>query len=250
MRFRAKISQELLPILYNLTVNLEKICELTVILIDEDYFRVTAIGENQESPRCYAELQSSELFFEYKIESQSANTIVFEIGLAQLTKALASGKLATHGQLKLVKRDAKSCLSFETKAHESVLAVDIVHDIPIRLLRTADMIYHQPPVVPSPTVALELPKSKLMKTIIDKMMKFSKFVEIAANQSRGLIFRIDHSSAVIQTYYNNLQPRFVGELTFENSRNNHVTIRINLKSLSSILSLNNVIFDSASICKF
>lgn len=125
-------------------------------------------------------------------------------------RALGSGKSSNSSQLKLVKRDGRPCLCFETKAHESALSIDITHDIPIKVdykyvfvcadtmlctvcmdsmcvhicifrlyswctrqvihiclqvLKVSDMAYHLPPVMRAPTVALDLPRSKLMKTV-------------------------------------------------------------------------------------
>lgn len=50
-----------------------------------------------------------------------------------IVRALGSGKSSNSSQLKLVKRDGRPCLCFETKAHESALSIDITHDIPIKV---------------------------------------------------------------------------------------------------------------------
>ena len=108
-----------------------------------------------------------------------------------------------------------------------------------------------PPSVPSPKVALDLPKTKLMKTIIDKLTKITKSIHMSANQSGKLVFIAEHpSGAVIKTFYNSLQPRYIGDLNPENSKDNQVTVKLNLKILSLVLNLNNLPLENASFCKY
>ncbi len=249
MKFRAKISKELLAVFSGVILTMEKIGGSAAILLMEDTLRISVISESIETPRCYAELKSAVLFSEYKIESQSDNTILFEIGLSQLSKALASGKYSSQCQVKLVKRDDKACLCFETKAVESVMSVDVSHDIPIRVLKPSEVIYYLPPDIPAPRVALDLPKSKLLKTIVDKMLKFSKHVHITAVQSGRMVLKADHSSAIIRTYYNGLQSRYVGNMTPERDVDNQASVKLNLRKLSAVLNMNHLMYDAASLCK-
>lgn len=63
------------------------------------------------------------------------------------------------------------------------MQIDIIHDIPIKVLKSSDIIYYMPPQVPPPMVALELPRNnKLMRTIVDKMAKISRNVHVSASQ--------------------------------------------------------------------
>lgn len=236
--------------LHGVVSTIEKIGENAAVLLTEDSIRLAVISESIETPRCYSELKSAVLFSEYKIESQSENTILFEIGLSQLSKALASGKYSSQCQIKLVKRDNKACLCIETKANESIMSVDVLHDIPIRVLKPTEVIYYMPPEIPAPRVALDLPKNKLMKTIVDKMLKFSKHVSITAYQSGRLVLKAEHSSAVIRTYYNGMQPRYVGAMDPISDVDNQASVKLNLRKLSTVLNLNNLMYDTASLCKF
>lgn len=249
MKFRAKLSKEFLLVLHGITTTLEKVSENVAVLLNEDAVRLAVIPESLETPRCYAELKANILFMDYKIESQSENTILFEVGLSQLSKALASGKYSSQCQIKLVKRDNKPCLCVETKANESVMSVDVLHDIPIRVLKPSEVVFYLPPQVPRPQVALDLPKNKLLKTIVDKMMKFSKHVSVNAFQSGRLILCAEHSSAIIRTYYSGLQPRYVGDMRPEVDVENKAALKWNLRKFSTVLNLNNVLYDSASLCK-
>ena len=191
------------------------------------------------------------LFSDYKIESQNDNLILFEIGISQLSRALMSGKSSASILLKLAKRDNNPCLCFEIKAQDSPLMIDVAHDIPIKVLKSTDVIYYVPPTVPPPKVALDLPKTKLMKTIIDKLTKLTKSIHMKASQSGKLVFIAEHpSGAIIKTFYNSLQPRYIGELSPESSRDNEVTVKLNLKILSLVLNMHNLSVENASFCKY
>lgn len=249
MKFRAKITKECLVTLHNVIVTFERIASCATIYLDEESVRISLISESIDSPKCFAELNAINLFSEYRIESQSANTILFEINLNQFSKALASGKVATQSQLKLVKREDRPCLCFETKADESILSVDVYHDIPLKLMKSNEMVHFMPPELPQPTVALDLPKGKLIKTIVDKMTKFAKHVQITANQSGRLALRADHSSVTINTYYPGLQARYVGDLNPTRDINNQVVCKLNLRKLSTVLNMNNLSVEHATLCK-
>lgn len=232
---------------HGLISTLERLTETVVVYLTEECMRLAVVTIGVDTPRCFSELNCTQLFTEYLVESQAGNTILFEIGLNQLVKALDSGKSSSQCQLKLVKRNGKSCLCFETKASESVISVDLVHDMPIRLMRSTDIAHHMPPQVTSPLVALQLPRTKLMKTIIDKMMKFSKSVHMEAFQSGRLIFSVDHSAASIKTYYNGLEPVFVGDLEPAEHMDNRVAVKLNLRRLSAVINFSSLSYNNASL---
>ena len=250
MKFRAKISKDNLVTLHNVILTFERIASCATIYLDEESVRISLISESIDAPRCFAELSAVNLFSEYRIESQSANTILFEINLSQFSKALASGKVASQSQLKLVKREDRPCLCFETKADESILSVDVYHDIPLKLMKSNEMVHFMPPDMPQPTVALDLPKGKLIKTIIDKMSKFSKHVQITANQSGRLALRADHSSVTINTYYPGLHARYVGDLNPARDINNQIVCKLNLRKLSTVLNMYNLPVEHATLCEY
>jgi HUS1 checkpoint protein len=204
MRFKARITNENLGLLFGVTSTLERIGQTTALYLDQEFVRLAVMTESPDTPKVYAELRADAVFQDYRIESQSDNTIFFEIELDLLSRALSSGKNAPVCNIKLVKRGLKPCLCLETRA----LEVEIVHDIPIKIMRASEIVYYRPPPVPPPTVALDLPRGRLMKTIVDRMGKIVKQVQVVAEQSGRIIFSVDHSSAMIKTYYAGLQPRF------------------------------------------
>lgn len=241
MRFRARIDKESLLVLLGVTSTLEKISVTSAIFLNESCIRIAAVTENMDSPRCYSELKVNILFSEYRIESQSSNTILLELNMSHFTRALGSGKNSGICQIKLVKRGLKAFLCFEAKSVEG-LSVDITHDIPIRVLKSSDIVYYIPPDVPPPSVSLEIPKHKLMRSIIDRMSRIAKQIDLTANQNGRLIFRVDHGSAIIKTFYNGLQPRFEGNLDPAVDSDNTASVRLDIRKLSLILNFNHLIY--------
>lgn len=238
MRFRGRISNDKLLTLHAIIATFEKIGGRVVMLLDEEVFRLSLVKESIESPRCYAELNVAELFTDYKIQSQTQNTILFEMSLHNLSQAFSSGKAANQCQLKLVKRNSLPCLCFETKANESSLSVDVVHDIPVVILRFSDTLFHTPPEVSPPTVALDLPThNRLMKTVVDRMTRLNKHTQMTASQNGHIVFRTAHTSADISTHFSGLRPRFVGDLVPAAHMDNQATVKLLLRGLGHVLNL-------------
>lgn len=248
MKFRALMQKEAVLMIHSITSTLERIGSTAVIFLNQECIRIAVSTDSADVPKCYSELDPNTLFpDDYRIESQSGNTILFEIGLDHLTRALASGKNATQSQIKLVKRGQTPCLCFEAKDPDS-LAVDIIHDIPIKVLKPSDIIYFMPPDVPPPMVALELPRNnKLMRVIIDKMSKISKNVHLSASQTGRIIFRAEHSTATIKTFYNGLQTKFLGDLDENNDRENKAAVKLDIRKLSVVLNHSSLPVHTASL---
>ena len=126
MKFRARLRKESVLTIHSVTSTLQKIGSTAAIFLNEECIRIAVITDSADTPKCYSELDPKVLFpDDYRIESQSGNTILFEIGLDHLSRALASGKNAAHSQFKLVKRGVTPCLCYEAKDSDS-LAVSIL----------------------------------------------------------------------------------------------------------------------------
>ena len=141
MRFKAKITSEFVCVLHGVTAALERVGQTAAMYLDEDFIRLSVSTESPDTTKVFAELNKSVLFEEYRIESQSENTILFEIELDLLSRALSSGKNAHICYLKLAKRGQRPCFCLETKASE----VEIVHDIPVKIVRASDIVSYRPP---------------------------------------------------------------------------------------------------------
>lgn len=125
MKFRARLRKESVVTINSVTSTMQKIGATAAIFLNEECIRIAVITECADSCRCYSQLDPKILFpDDYRIESQSSNTILFEIGLDHLSRALTSGRNATQSQFKLVKRGVTPCLCYEAKDSDS-LAVSV-----------------------------------------------------------------------------------------------------------------------------
>ena len=237
MRFRAKINNQQQALISGVCAACERVGSTAAIYLDVDFFRISVIVPSPDSPQVYCELGADTVFSEYRIESRNDNKILFEVELEHLTRAICSGKNARQCQMKLLKRDLLPFLSFEAKA----LDMDIMHDIPIRVMKPSDIIYYTPPVVSPATVALSLPCSKLFKTVVDRMGKMSKLALLTAEQTGRLVFKVEHSSAVIRTYHAGLLPR--DDLDMEAK----AVVKADLRKLSTIMNFHSMQWDNACL---
>jgi hypothetical protein len=250
MRFRAVIERDYLFNLFAISSSIEKIGQSCVIILNEDFIRISLMPLNLDSIRCFCEVQANNLFSEYRINSNNSNSIMFQININHLTKALMSGKSAIESILKLVKRSDSPCLCFEAKASGG-LTVDIIHDIPIKLMKVEDIIHYMPPQTSPPKVALQLSKVKHIRTIVEKMIKFTKSIEITVSQLGRLSLK-SHTPGMctISTYVNGLLPQYESNLNIETDQNNTATVSIDIKKFSTILNASQILTHSALLCKY
>jgi hypothetical protein len=113
---------------------------------------------------------------------------LFEISIQNLLDALNSAKRAPQVSIKLTKRHGQPVLCVETRAME----VDVVHDIPIVVMRSSEYEYYRPPDVPPPQVQLELPNSKMFKTVVDRCKNLTKILSIHGKMEGSLTVRDVH----------------------------------------------------------
>lgn len=247
MRFKARIGKENLIALHSVISSLERIGLRAALHLSPESIKISVIANAIDDPRCFCEVSSDKMFHDYRIESQSDNSILFEIGLDLLSIALKSGLSADICQLKLVKRGSKPCLCFEAQASHTATILDVKHDIPIRVQKASDIVYYQPPEVPPPDTALQLPRSKLLRTIIDKMARFGKSMKITSSQLGQLSFQIAsyQSSVDIKTFVPNLTPIYTETMDRATYSNNVASVNVDINKLSAILRLHDLKWDNA-----
>ena len=248
MRFRATLERDALLLLLNTVTSMEKISDDAVLYLTAEAVRISPTSPSIDAIRCFCEIQSCQIFSDYRINSNSNDTMLLQLSLSHLSKALNSGKNALVCMLKLVKQDNLPFLRFEAKASGG-LTIDIVHDIPIQILKASEIIHYLPPTdIPPPTVALKLSRCKVMKNIIDRMKNFSKSVELVAYQTGRIIFRVN-SSCLINTYINGLQP-FFGTLDEQQDRNNVINVTVDNRKLYTLFNIPQLHSNPSLICKF
>jgi hypothetical protein len=115
MRFKARLMKDNLLVLSSVLSMLERVGTTAVVYLNPENIRLAVVTESPDSPKIFSEFKQENIFFDYRIESQNSNSILFEIEIALLLQALASGKHAPQCLLKLVKRGPKPFLCFESR---------------------------------------------------------------------------------------------------------------------------------------
>jgi hypothetical protein len=124
-------------------------------------------------------------------------------------------------------------------------AINIEHDIPLKMMKPADIVHYLPPELPPPTVALELPKGKLIRTMIDRLGRISKNIDVTGYQTGRLVFRVEHSSASIKSLYSGVQPYFDGNLDEDVDAENVATVGIEVRKFSQVIGLSALMYSRA-----
>lgn len=257
MRFRSRLSREGISLLLATFTAMASVHTSALILLDPVYFRVSVVSESIENPRGYLEIVAHELFSDYKVESAADNRIACEVSLPLLLQALSSGKNATQAVIKLSKRSSDSiqshdrngssnslqqpCLSIVLDGADQLLNVDVLHEIPLRLLKVIassffplSSLYYllviiewllikvtevltlvsQPDISP-PNVSFSLPsKKKLFRNLIERLAKLARTITLRGtvcssqlNQARLTVTAVsDASSGVtVNSFFGGLQ---------------------------------------------
>lgn len=259
MRFKCQLSSASVETCLALLTVMTKISTLGAICLAPSSLRIALITELAEMPRAYAELPSS-MFDDFRVESQSENCILFEIGLDFLLKSFqsAAGASSSTCLLKLVKRDALPCLAASFSDRE----IEVCHDIPVKLMPMTDLLYYSPPATPPPALSIELiSRVKLLRTVVDRMARISRELLLRAEgASSRFIVAIEDPSAVVKTFFNHL-PMQTSEgrqrLEEENNdddddegvaeRGGIVEVKVDSRRLAMVLSLSSLPLASASM---
>ena len=114
------------------------------------------------------------------------------------------------------------------------MEVDVVHDIPIVLMRASEYEYYRPPDVPPPQVQLELPTAKGFKNVIDRLKNLSRSVVLSGDMAGSLTLRADTEGVTIQTFFTNLTPRFES-LDEDTCASNKCKLKVDAKKMANVL---------------
>ena len=89
MRFRARLGNEHIQLIYSLIGQIARIKPEAIIHLDREKVRIST--KDSDGISCFSELQATGgIFLDHKIESVANNAIVFEIDLLQWRTALQS----------------------------------------------------------------------------------------------------------------------------------------------------------------
>jgi hypothetical protein len=268
MRFKARFTREQGQLLHQIMSSLEKIAKGAVIHISRKALRIMVVTDalTVDAPFGLAEFECDEIFEDLRIESANDNAILLKIEqLGLLTWAMASVKQATGlSQLKLVKRGDRPCLCFETKPGDmnDGAAVKVQHDIPIRVLHVLELKEYMPPATPPPDVCLELPRSRIFRSVVEKSNKFGRKMIVHGKQAGSLALHVEDGMIAVQTYLSPLEPvALVGPNEHDDDDNNHhhfemdeldddareARVKVDIRKLSQVLNLQSVPWEHALV---
>lgn len=153
---------------------------------------------------CFVKLQAARMFKNYIVQSRSSNQIAFVCDIQHVSQALSSGKESNVVMMRLLKRGDESLLCFKTCS----IDVDIVQSVPIRVIpiETATRICMEPDL-PLPEIAMELPPSHLLRSLVDRLKVIDRTIVIAADKNGTLRFKIHTEVLQLQTVFVNLKHR-------------------------------------------
>lgn len=252
MRFKARLLKENTVFLHALTSSFQKLGTVGAFYLHPERVNINVISDNIDSPKCYAELDTKQMFMDYRIESQSDNAILFEISpLALLSDALGSGKSCDVCVLKLVKVNNRPYLRIEAQ-HSSTAQIGISQNIPIKVMRAVEISYYMPPQVSPPQVSLYLPRNKMFRTIVDKLNKFSKSMVIVGEQAGALALHISQVNINIKTIVSGLIPvldmeGMEGEHEQRRIHKNKASIKVDTRKLSAVLNLTHLPWENSRL---
>lgn len=205
MRFKAKLGNDKLSAFQGVVSALEKVAPKSILLLTAEDLRFCMTDSaNTDGLSAFAQLNPEELFMDWRIESQTNNIILLEVQLQNILDALNSAKKAPQCQIKLAKRSGQACLCLETRA----LEIDVLHEIPVTLIRASDAAYYNPPPVDRPQVQLTLPMGRGLKNIVDRVKSLSKHLYLKATMAGSLDVRVANDQVEIRSFFTELQPSF------------------------------------------
>lgn len=254
MRFRAVIAHDAMAGVHGVMSSLERIesggkrvKRRAASMLSKQGWALALVPEGADMLG-FAELRS-ESFEEFRVESLSDNCIYMQFGLEHIVRALASAKGAARTTLKLAKRHGCATLVVEFEGRD---IARVAHDIPVRIVHKDDVAAHQPPDLPAPGVILELPKARIVKTVIDRLKSVgdrnkgeARYVDVKLERSGRLSLKVVTDAAVIKTFFDDLQ---LSDSTHPASQQESSLVRVDSRHLAQSLQCYTLAYDTISCC--
>ena len=230
MRFKAKLDREQVSLLYSLIGPISRLKADAVLYLDPKYLRLSS--RDADGISCFAELSTKRgIFIENRCESVADDAIVFEIDLNLWRMALQS-ILSGEGETRRGRRssqDDQGDMHMAPKANSSLVimklakrqggipclcmeacsaTVELIHAIPVKIRKVAEMKQHLPPQIKMPNVQLELSSQRPLRTIVERLKTISPHVYVEGSMTGELTLRVDSDGASMRTFLTKLVPKF------------------------------------------
>ncbi|KDO32390.1 hypothetical protein SPRG_02867 [Saprolegnia parasitica CBS 223.65] len=240
MRFRGNLTAASFPVLMEISQYMARLSSsdacFVVVTPERMSFVMKTGGEDVQT---FVHLTMAKLFEDVVLESRSENQIAFTLSIANFSRALQSGKEASGILLRLLKRDGRSFLALRARTVD----IDIIQNIPIDVVSMASAENYKEPRVPSPTVAVEIPTLRSLRTVTDRLKAMHKYLTIEAKMDGSLRLRVQSDTFALQTQHVSFKPRFdlVEEASDDDAHEDIAsrvsTVRVDGRHFSKMLSV-------------
>ncbi|KAF0694446.1 Aste57867_14679 [Aphanomyces stellatus] len=204
MRFRGNLTAASFPILMEVSQFMHRVSSSDTCFVTLNEERMSfAMKTSGEDVQTFVHLHVAKLFADVVVESRAENNIAFVLGIGNFSRALQSGKEAAGVMLRLLKRDGRSFLSLRARTVD----LDIIQNIPIEVVSMMTAESYREPSIPPPTVALEMPPLRSLRTITDRLKSMQKYILFQAGMDGTLRLRVQSDTFVLQTLHTNLRAR-------------------------------------------
>ncbi|KAF8341838.1 checkpoint protein Hus1/Mec3 [Amanita rubescens] len=220
MRFRTSIDD--VQTFFKIVQSVEKIQKKCIIKLTEEDIHIICNSETNEGGlQVWSKVKVDSLFSNYRIQSNSENTITLTLApealLVALRSAAAPSTSSTSGYeleevvMKLAKKNDQAVLSFEIAGlSRAGRRMRVTHDVRIEVMKPAEVQKLEEPRVPEPDVHVLLPPLNKLRTIVERLRPMANVLAFRANNNKKLQLSIFTESVKVETDWNNcVNPRSV-----------------------------------------
>ncbi|KZP00489.1 cell cycle checkpoint [Calocera viscosa TUFC12733] len=191
MKFRAAVTN--VKHFYQVAQSIEKVAKKCIIRLSPASIEIICPNGNEEGVQVWSKINQEDLFSDYRVQSNAADTICAEIAtdaLVQVLRDLASsGKVETRETvMKLAKKGTDAVFTFETRDHDQTWAkgLTVSHSVRVQMIRPVEMEKVKEPLCPDPDVHIVTPPLKEMRVVLDRLKAYSSKIRFSANNSGEL----------------------------------------------------------------
>lgn len=133
------------------------------------------------------------------------------VNLSQLCQATRPGSAPHAITARLTQRDGSKYLAFSMEVVRSV-GMTVNYDVPVRVLAGSELVRHQEPQLPAPTVRTSMPEARRLKALVDKLKALgSPDTRINASSSGTVTISSETETTSVEASYTGLVAAADGE---------------------------------------
>ncbi|KAI8871502.1 cell cycle checkpoint [Ramicandelaber brevisporus] len=210
MRFKTRVSN--VHVLTKVLGSIDKLAKQCALRLTPTRIYFVVLGEAQGSMQVWSQLSVDLIFTEYRIESVTNNEIYLEIPVDTMLRALRSVQSLANTSfgggdtvIRLTKNGLQPIFiisaSMQSRAGKPL---ELVQEVPIRLLSATQMGNIREPMVPEPQVHIMMPPLLGLRSIAERLRSISDAIIISANMDGELILRGESEFVHVETAFQGL----------------------------------------------